>query len=85
MLEAAQSAGVDVFLTSDLRHHQVSELREQAGAPAVVDVPHWAAEWTWLPRAARALGRRMAERGMPVTCDVSTLCTDPWNYQRSLP
>ena len=21
--------------------------------PAVVDVPHWAAEWTWLPVAAR--------------------------------
>jgi dinuclear metal center YbgI/SA1388 family protein len=83
MLEPARNAGVDVFLTSDLRHHPVSELREQAAAPAVVDVPHWAAEWTWLPRAAKALGDRMAERQKPVACDVSTLCTDPWNYQRS--
>ena len=63
MLDAARAAGVDVFVTSDLRHHPASELREYAGAPALVDVPHWAAEWTWLPRAAQALTHRLAERG----------------------
>ena len=49
----AQAAGADVYVTSDLRHHPVSEHREGAGACAVIDVPHWAAEWTWLPVAAR--------------------------------
>ena len=32
-------------------------------APALVDVPHWAAEWTWLPRAAQALTHRLARPG----------------------
>ncbi len=41
--------GADVYVTSDLRHHPASELREHADGPALVDVAHWAAEWTWLP------------------------------------
>jgi dinuclear metal center YbgI/SA1388 family protein len=83
MLGHAREAGVDVFVTSDLRHHPASELREHVGAPALVDVPHWAAEWTWLPRAAQALTHRLAQHDLAVTCEVSRLCTDPWNYQRS--
>jgi len=81
MLEAAREAGVDVFVTSDLRHHPASELREYGGAPALVDVPHWAAEWTWLPRAAQALTDQLAKQGMDVACDVSFTCTDPWTHQ----
>jgi dinuclear metal center YbgI/SA1388 family protein len=84
MLDTARAAEVDVFITSDLRHHPASELREYVGAPALVDVPHWAAEWTWLPVAARALTERLFDAGFDVACDVSTLCTDPWNYQRSI-
>jgi hypothetical protein len=59
-------------VTSDLRHHRAVEFLEHRG-PALVDVAHWAAEWTWLPvlegrlRAAARLETR-----------VSTLCTDPW-------
>lgn len=83
MLETARAAGVDAFVTSDLRHHPASELREHSGAPALVDVPHWAAEWTWLPCVARDLADRLAGRGLAVTCEVSRTCTDPWNYQRS--
>ncbi len=81
MLDTAREAGVDVFVTSDLRHHPASELREYAGAPALVDVPHWAAEWTWLPRAAEALGRDVEKMGKSVTCEVSRICTDPWNHR----
>jgi putative NIF3 family GTP cyclohydrolase 1 type 2 len=81
MLDAVRAAAVDVFVTSDLRHHPASELREYVGAPALVDVPHWAAEWTWLPRAAQALAHRLAELDMTVVCDVSRICTDPWNHR----
>jgi putative NIF3 family GTP cyclohydrolase 1 type 2 len=70
--------GVDVYVTSDLRHHPVSELREQPGAPALVDVPHWAAEWTWLPVLADRLSDWLAARGSTVQVQVSTLVTDPW-------
>ena len=53
-------SGADVYVTSDLRHHPAREFLEQDG-PALVDVAHWAAEWTWLPvvqaRVRRGAGR----------------------------
>jgi putative NIF3 family GTP cyclohydrolase 1 type 2 len=75
LLTAADAAGADVYVTSDLRHHPVSEHRERTGACAVVDVPHWAAEWTWLPVAAREVAVRCADT---VETRVSTIVTDPW-------
>ncbi len=64
-----------MHVTSDLKHHVVSEHLERPGACAVVDVPHWAAESTWLPVAAAALSERL---GATVVPQVSTLVTDPW-------
>ncbi len=77
LLDRARSAGVDVYLTSDLRHHPASELREHGG-PALVDVAHWAAEWTWLPVLAGRLGDAL---GDTVEVRVSTTCTDPWTFR----
>lgn len=85
MLDEARRAGVDVFVTSDLRHHPASELREHDDAPALVDVPHWAAEWTWLPPAAAALTAELARHGKSVGCAVSLICTDPWNHRAASP
>ena len=85
MLDAARSAGLDVYVTSDLRHHPASESREHDGGPALVDVSHWAAEWTWLPTAARMLGAELAAVGKDVTCLVSRRCTDPWNHRAASP
>ena len=62
-------------MTSDLRHHPASEFLEQDG-PALVDVAHWAAEWTWLPVVAGAAA--LPALGDTVETRVSTLCTDPW-------
>jgi dinuclear metal center YbgI/SA1388 family protein len=81
LLADARESGADVYVTSDLRHHPASELREHAGAPALVDVAHWAAEWTWLPAVREALTDVLAERGMSVETAVSQICTDPWNYR----
>lgn len=75
LLPAATACGADVYVTSDLRHHVVSEHLEQPGAAAVIDVPHWAAEWTWLPVAAREVSARL---GGTVKTHVSTIVTDPW-------
>jgi dinuclear metal center YbgI/SA1388 family protein len=77
LLPTADAAGADVYVTSDLKHHPVSEHLERPGACAVVDVPHWAAEWTWLPVAASALQDRL---GDTVDVHVSTLVTDPWSH-----
>jgi len=68
----------DVYITSDLRHHPASELREQAlvaGGPALIDTSHWATEWLWLDVAAEQL---RAAAGVRVT--VSDLRTDPWDF-----
>ncbi len=83
LLDEARASGADVYVTSDLRHHPASELREHPDAPALVDVPHWAAEWMWLPVVERALTGWLAERGYAVATEVSRLCTDPWNHRAS--
>ncbi|MBD5787980.1 Nif3-like dinuclear metal center hexameric protein [Cellulosimicrobium terreum] len=83
--DAVRMSGADVYLTSDLRHHPVSELRERArleggaqGTPFLVDVPHFASEWPWLRYAAQDLVRALGERGTTVETRVSTIVTDPW-------
>jgi len=76
LLGDALGAGVDVFVTSDLRHHPATEFVEQGG-PALVDVSHWAAEWTWLPQAEA----RLVEAVTTVETRVSTICTDAWTFR----
>jgi dinuclear metal center YbgI/SA1388 family protein len=76
LLGDALGAGVDVFVTSDLRHHPATEFVEQGG-PALVDVSHWAAEWTWLPQVEA----RLASALDTVETRVSTICTDAWRFR----
>jgi dinuclear metal center YbgI/SA1388 family protein len=78
LLDAARAARADVYVTSDLRHHPASELREHHDAPALVDVAHWAAEWTWLPVLR---DRLLVELGDTVEVHVSTTNTDPWTFR----
>jgi dinuclear metal center YbgI/SA1388 family protein len=74
---AVTAAGVDAYVTADLRHHPASEALA-AGGPALVDVAHWASEWPWLEHAARTLRSELAAAGTTVDTYVSTLVTDPW-------
>jgi dinuclear metal center YbgI/SA1388 family protein len=78
MLPAVLGSEVDVYVTSDLRHHLSSEFLEQGG-PSLLDVSHWAAEWTWLPELAERL---VAALGDTVEVRVSTVCTDVWQARR---
>lgn len=80
LLEKVLTTDADVYVTSDLRHHRGAEFLEHDG-PALVDVAHWAAEWTWLPVLERALVAALAERGDTVDVRVSTTCTDPWTFR----
>ena len=73
-LATAASAGVDAYVTADLRHHPASEHIE-SGGPALVDVAHWASEWPWCEQAAEIL---RAAFGGRVDVLVSTRRTDPW-------
>ncbi|MDQ3506083.1 MAG: Nif3-like dinuclear metal center hexameric protein [Actinomycetota bacterium] len=76
MIERARVAGADAFLTSDLRHHIVSESREM-GDLSLLDAAHWATEWPWLGAAARLLRQDVADDMIQVT--VSSQRTDPWD------
>jgi dinuclear metal center YbgI/SA1388 family protein len=78
LLDRARVAGANVYVTSDLRHHPASELREHPDGPALVDVAHWAAEWTWLPVLR---DRLVGALGDTVEVHVSTINTDPWTFR----
>jgi dinuclear metal center YbgI/SA1388 family protein len=78
-LDQVAASGVDVYVTSDLRHHPASEFLEKDG-PALIDVAHWAAEWLWLPATAARLREAFEARGTRVETRVSTLVTDPWTF-----
>ncbi|MBX6169655.1 MAG: Nif3-like dinuclear metal center hexameric protein [Thermobispora bispora] len=77
LLATARAAGVDVYLTADLRHHPASEHME-AGGPALIDAAHWATEWPWLPVAADRLTSALAAKGITVEARVSEAVTDAW-------
>jgi dinuclear metal center YbgI/SA1388 family protein len=73
-LDVVKRAGVDAYVTADLRHHPASE-HVESGGPALVDVAHWASEWPWCEQAAEILREAFGGR---VDVLVSTRRTDPW-------
>lgn len=73
-LDAARRSGADAYLTSDLRHHPAQEAIAHEGSPVLLDVAHWAAEWTWLPVLAPLLSADLPD----VDIIISEICTDPW-------
>ncbi len=85
LFDAARAAGVDVFVTADLRHHPVLEDREtsRGGPPYVVDAGHWATESLWLARAATDLADAVAAalpEAARLETHICTLRTDPWTF-----
>ena len=77
LLDEVARSGADVYVTSDLRHHPAAEFLEHGG-PALIDVAHWAAEWTWLPVVEARLRETL---GDSVDTRVSTINTDPWTLR----
>lgn len=78
-LAAVTEAGVDAYVTADLRHHPAGEHLE-AGGPALVGVTHWASEWPWCEQASAVLRKVFAGN---VDIHVSTSRTDPWTIRTS--
>lgn len=77
LLGAARSAGVQAYLTADLRHHPADEHRRTSDV-GLVDVAHWASEYPWCTQAADLL-RTQFGQALPVT--VCPVRTDPWNVK----
>jgi dinuclear metal center YbgI/SA1388 family protein len=78
-LADAAAAGVDAYLTADLRHHPVSE-HLAAGGPALLDAAHWATERPWLAELATVL-----HATLKLDTVVSDLDTDPWTVHAAGP
>ncbi|MGV9803157.1 Nif3-like dinuclear metal center hexameric protein [Mycobacterium sp. NPDC003449] len=77
LLGAVSGAGVQAYVTADLRHHPADEHR-RASEVALVDVAHWASEFPWCAQAADVLRGQFGD-ALPVR--VSTVRTDPWNIE----
>jgi dinuclear metal center YbgI/SA1388 family protein len=78
-LAQATAAGVDAFVTADLRHHPAGEhLAGRGPVPALVGLTHWASEWPWCGQASAVVAEAFAGN---VDVHVSTRCTDPWNVR----
>ena len=78
-LDRVAAAGVDAYVTADLRHHPADEHR-RASEVALVDVAHWASEYPWCTQAADVLRGHFGDV-LPVR--VSAVRTDPWNVERT--
>ncbi|MEV0635974.1 Nif3-like dinuclear metal center hexameric protein [Streptomyces sp. NPDC050619] len=88
LFDDVRAAGVDAFLTADLRHHPASEFladrahsspRDDAHSPlALLDAAHWATEWPWCELAAAQLDEISDREGWDLRVHVSTTVTDPW-------
>ncbi|KRE28595.1 Nif3-like dinuclear metal center hexameric protein [Mycobacterium sp. Soil538] len=79
LLAEVAGAGVQAYVTADLRHHPADEHRRVSGV-ALVDVAHWASEFPWCGQAARLLHQHFGG-ALPVT--VSEVRTDPWNVEEA--
>jgi dinuclear metal center YbgI/SA1388 family protein len=78
LLAAAAGAGVQAYVTADLRHHPADEHR-RASDVALIDVAHWASEFPWCEQAAGLLRSRF---GAELPVRVSSIRTDPWNVEQ---
>lgn len=81
LLDTVGAAGVQAYVTADLRHHPADEHRRGSDV-ALVDVAHWASEFPWCGQAADLLRGHFGD-ALPVR--VSAVRTDPWNIERNEP
>ncbi|WP_069811676.1 Nif3-like dinuclear metal center hexameric protein [Streptomyces sp. TP-A0874] len=92
LFDQVRAAGVDAYVTADLRHHPASEAVQHAlhtagerGGPALVDAAHWATEWPWVEQAAAQLDEISDRHGWGLRTHVSRTVTDPWTAHAAAP
>lgn len=69
----AVKAGADVFITSDISHHEADEFVRDTGV-ALIDVPHWVAEAPWCEQAAALITDQLE-----IPTHTASTRTDPWS------
>lgn len=79
LLDAAGAAGVQAYVTADLRHHPADE-HCRVSDVALIDVAHWASEYPWCEQAAGVLRTAF---GADLSVRVCPIRTDPWNVDNT--
>jgi dinuclear metal center YbgI/SA1388 family protein len=79
LLDAAGAAGVQAYVTADLRHHPADE-HCRVSDVALIDVAHWASEYPWCEQAAGVLRSAF---GADLSVRVCPIRTDPWNVDNA--
>ncbi|MFI1253834.1 Nif3-like dinuclear metal center hexameric protein [Streptomyces netropsis] len=77
LFDEVRAAGVDAYVTADLRHHPASEAQHHSPL-ALVDAAHWATEWPWIEQAAAQLDEISDRHGWGLRTHISRTVTDPW-------
>ncbi|MEU2513225.1 Nif3-like dinuclear metal center hexameric protein [Streptomyces syringium] len=77
LFDNVRAAGVDAYVTADLRHHPASEAQHHSPL-ALVDAAHWATEWPWIEQAAAQLDEISDRHGWGLRTHISRTVTDPW-------
>ncbi|MEW1720607.1 Nif3-like dinuclear metal center hexameric protein [Streptomyces sp. NPDC093109] len=84
LFDRVRAAGVDAFVTADLRHHPVSEATQHSPL-GLIDAAHWATEWPWCEQAAAQLDEVSDRHGWDLRVHVSKTVTDPWSAHQASP
>jgi dinuclear metal center YbgI/SA1388 family protein len=77
LLDAARSAGAELYVTGDLRHHVVLDALTMG--LSVIDAGHYATEAAALPALRDRLAAMAATRGLSAGLLASTTTTEPWS------
>ena len=76
LIEAALGAGVEAYVTGDLRHHVTLDALEQG--LALIDAGHHATEAAAMPAWIERLQAAATTRGLTAPVVASTVPTSPW-------
>ena len=76
LISTARSAGAELYVTGDLRHHPTLDALTQG--LALIDAGHYWTETAALPAMSQRLADLASRRGLHARLLASTVRTDPW-------
>ena len=77
LISAALSAGAQLYVTGDLRHHVTLDALTMG--LSVIDAGHYATEAAALPALVQRLSSAASERGLKARLLASSTSTEPWS------
>jgi dinuclear metal center YbgI/SA1388 family protein len=79
LLDYLSESNLDLFITSDLKHHRVLENLIELG-PNLISIPHWAGEFTWLPNLKNQIITFLINGQITNEVEIYEKSTDPWTF-----